>query len=273
MRPVDLYVLPSLASEPWHETYGLIAPFFSDEALEDQLDRESAREKGDARVVFETKLYHYGDGNRTLTYSAVTWDGHDVGILVTAGRGGSERVKRIVTRLDLYREAKFYLESRRALDLTPENDFLALDAEAEILSGSHGYLTLPDPRGGLRLVPQRHCWQGRMAFDEIAFRDAFEAAVARRFPPGTQRQARDLSDPGMLAAATEAMGASLANGFVAIPVAEGEAPPQSDALGTTVLVATDGVHRVAIGIPRYMPVRGFAWAGAIEVAEAAASAA
>jgi hypothetical protein len=266
MRPVDLYVLPSLATEPWYDSYGQIAPFFSDESLEDQLDREAARKKNDARVAFERKLYHYGDGNRTLTYYAVTWDGHDIGVLVTAGRGGSERVKRLITRLDLYREAKCYLESRRFRDLTPENDFVAMDAEAEILSGSHGYLTLPAPGGGLRLVPERHCWQGRMVFDEVAFQDAFKTGLAKAFPLGTEPQRRGLLDPGMLSAAAEAMRGSLGQGFVAVP--DGGVPPRSDGLGTTVLVATDGVHRIAVGIGRYMPVHGFSWTGAIEVAQA-----
>jgi len=268
MRPVDLYALPGLASDPWYDSHGPIGHFFDDEGLEYDLEREAARQSGDARLAFERKLFHGGDGERTVSYYAVTFDGTPFGILVLAGRGGRDQVNRLVTRIDLYREAKAYLESRREREVSAESNLVDPQAEIDLLAGTYGHQVLVGPDGATRLVPVAHVWQDRIVFDEIVFRTALNAHVHKDFTVRSPEFAQGLRGERMAAAASAALLTAIPSGLRASAAFDRDRLRETRAgkFAWVGVLATDGVYAFAVGVPGYRPVNGFAWTSAIEIA-------
>jgi hypothetical protein len=187
MRPMDIYALPASETEPWYDAYGPIGHLFGDDMLESELDRERAREARAGALAFETKLRHNGDGSRSATFLAATYEGRPFALLVLSGRGGDERTTRVVTDPGAFLAARAFIDTQRGPEEGLERDTADPSADIAALSGPAGYRVATAPDGTVRLVPEFHLSaDGAMVLDEVAFRAhanrAWRAASARGAP-------------------------------------------------------------------------------------------
>jgi hypothetical protein len=242
VRPTEFYALPTETSEPWHQSYGSLGLLFDDDGIDHDVERDAAKEADAGALSFEQKLFDSGDGERTISYGAATFEGRPFAILVRSGRGGEDNQSRHITDLDTFQAAKSYVEKWRTDGSRLRNDVAPPDEDLPILRGTYGHAVMALD-GVTRLVDVDHLDDaGRVLFDEKAFRAAFDRLVRPAFPPGDEefklglksQRMRDVTVPALLEAVPDGMRAT--DDFDPIPKVEGFTP----FLGwSPVLIASD----------------------------------
>ena len=252
MRPNEFYALPNVDTRPWYDAHGKVERFFDDPSLEWNLDDRAAKEAGADALAFERKLFANVDGERTVSYVAVTFEGRPVGILVTAGRGEQDQEHRIVTDADGYAAARGYLDRYVKEPPRLASDLADPDAQIEVLDGIYGHVVIVHD-GETRLLDVDHVSDlGTVLFDEKAYDLAFDRIVRPAFAgPDTEGEMRKgISGERMQGLVTRAVLESMPAGVEAtdefgdIPEVEGIRRYQD---WSPVLVAgDDGTYTVGV---------------------------
>lgn len=257
MKPSSIYALPTIRSEPWYFA-GSAEDFFGDwVAVYD--DRPIAA-KADA-VTFDDKLYYNVDGERSVSYAAVMFNGNPIGVMVNAGRGGRDHRARYVTDPVAFNEASAYIRQF----LTPElgeSEQYGVDQDIEALDHVYGYV-VAQVNGQTRLADaDDFTHDGRLAFDREVFRSAFDEIVRPAFNRtadyeegiGGQRM-KDLTAQALLKAVPDGMETSVEFSGFPKRKSDGEVVLID---WPAVLVGTDeGTY--AIGLPEWGMAKWFAW--------------
>ncbi len=266
MRPIDIYALPSRDETPWHSTYGMQnEDLFDDDMFDARIVTQRAKEEGADALVFERKLFADTDyGERTISYTAVRYQGEHIALLVNAGRGERDQKYRLVTDVDGWRAARAYVERFADPDNSVERDAVPTDAEIDVLGGIYGY-SVTKVGDETRLVNNNDIdRKGRVVFDKKAYDDAFDRIVRPAFKGGMHEEEfqEGLKGERMRSLAVEAIVASLPDWvrstteFEPVPEAEGVHRFQG---WSPVLVGTDeGTYTV--GVDAYATeARYFSW--------------
>lgn len=273
MRPIDIYALPTIESVPWHEeTWGRLRHLYEDgDMLMSDLDSDAAREAGASALVFETKLEADSDHDRGIRYTAVTFEGRPVAILLGYGRGKDDHLRRFVTDTPGYRAARDYVERFLHPDARTAHDRTEPEAEIPELAGAYGHRVVAHGEGAV-LVPDS--WldpDGRPILDAKAFREAVERDVmptlrarGRADEPESERgllgaRVRDLVAQAIL----DCLGADVVGTTDFAPVPREKGGYRK--LAWAGILAASGEHTYAIGITSYGMNGYLGWTSTVDV--------
>ena len=145
-----------------------------------------------------------------MRYSAVTFEGRPVAILIGYGRGKDDHLLRFVTDMPAYRAAREYVETYLHHDAEAANERVGVDEEIPELSGVYDHRIVTTPKGA-QLVPTGLIDpEGNPILDHAAFREAVERTVM----PAVRGNNVDHRGPEGLALTAQAILDSLGEGVV-----------------------------------------------------------
>jgi len=214
MTPNELYALPPISVEAWHDCHNEVV----EEVLQlDGLDHgyEQIEDNDEGRLVVHKKLHHNVDGERGVTFYALYFDNDPFALMFTGGRGGRDARDSYVTNAAAWKMARAYALEYINRSVGPEDRVTPGDEELASQYYGASVVRFGDE---VRLVASDEAspFSGNPVYDMKKFEATFDAVIR---PLGKEiGYEGGLSDPRMMEAGLKAFRSGVLGDMVELDI-------------------------------------------------------